>query len=89
MKNRRSLFRGNCLWALGTLKEGSVDACISDIPYGISFSSWDIKHTNTNRALLGKSPAQESSLLFKTRGKPLNGWSQSDKLIGIEYQASH
>ena len=42
--------------------------------------------SNTNSALLGKSPAQErSGTVFKNRGKPLNGWSQADKNIPIEY----
>lgn len=43
-------------------------------------------HNNTNSGLLGKSPAQEKSgSIFKTRGKPLNGWSQSDRKIPMEY----
>lgn len=42
-------------------------------------------HNNTNSALLGKSPAQNKSALFKTRGKPLNGWSEADKQIPLEY----
>jgi len=32
-----------------------------------------------------KSPAQNKSALFKTRGKPLNGWSEADKQIPLEY----
>ena len=43
-------------------------------------------HSNTNSALLGKSPVQEKSgTVFKKRGKPLNGWSQLDKQIGKQY----
>ena len=60
---------------------------LSDIPYGISFDEWDVLHNNTNSALLGSSPAQEKSgKIFKTRGKPLNGWSEADKKIPYEYQ---
>ena len=59
---------------------------LSDIPYGISFDEWDVLHNNTNSALLGSSPAQEKSgKVFKTRGKPLNGWSEADKKIPQEY----
>jgi len=47
---------------------------------------WDVLHNNTNTALLGKSPAQEGKTGFKRRGKPINGWSQADRNIGIEYQ---
>jgi site-specific DNA-methyltransferase (adenine-specific) len=47
---------------------------------------WDVLHNNTNSALLGKSPAQEGKSGFKRRGKPINGWSSSDRNIGKEYQ---
>ena len=63
---------GDCLERMKEIEDGSVDAVISDIPYGISFSSWDVLHENTNSALLGQSPAQKVSGLFKSRGKPLN-----------------
>jgi site-specific DNA-methyltransferase (adenine-specific) len=36
--------------------------------------------------LLGKSPAQQGKTGFKRRGKPINGWSQADRNIGMEYQ---
>lgn len=78
------LFNGNSLELLQTLEPESVDALISDIPYGISFSSWDVLHTNTNSALLGSSPAQQG--VFAKRGKPLNGWSEADREIGKQYQ---
>lgn len=59
---------------------------LSDIPYGISYDNWDVLHSNTNSALLGTSPAQEKAGgIFKSRGKPLNGWSEADKLIPKEY----
>lgn len=64
-----------------------VHAIISDIPYGICYEDWDILHNNSNSALGGTSNAQlEMGSLFKRRGKPLNGWSESDKKIPIEYQ---
>ncbi|MDR0905018.1 MAG: site-specific DNA-methyltransferase [Oscillospiraceae bacterium] len=64
-----------------------VHAIISDIPYGICYDDWDIIHNNTNTALGGASVAQtEAGNVFKRRGKPLNGWSNSDKKIPLEYQ---
>lgn len=77
---------GDCLEHLPNLQENSVDLFLSDIPYGISLDDWDVLHSNTNSALLGKSPAQEGKSGFKRRGKPINGWAQSDRNIGLEYQ---
>jgi len=77
---------GDCLEYLPKLDENSVDLFLSDIPYGISLDDWDVLHSNTNSALLGKSPAQEGKSGFKRRGKPINGWAQSDRNIGLEYQ---
>jgi len=78
------LLNGDSLELLRTLPSESIDALISDIPYGISFSDWDVLHTNTNSALLGSSPAQQG--VFAKRGKPLNGWSEADREIGKQYQ---
>ncbi len=64
----------------------SIHLILSDIPYGISYDEWDVLHNNSNSSLLGKSPAQEKTSLFKKRGKPLNGWSEADKKIPYEYQ---
>lgn len=80
-----SLILGDCLEVLKGIPDSSVDTIISDIPYGISFSEWDVLHTNKNSALLGSSPAQGKSKLFKGRGKPLNGWSSDDAKIKYEY----
>ena len=77
---------GNCLYHVPELTDNSIDLFLSDIPYGISLDEWDVLHTNTNSALLGKSPAQEGKSGFKRRGKPINGWAQSDRNIGLEYQ---
>ena len=42
------LYNGDCLEVMKSIPDGSVDAIISDIPYGISFSEWDVLHNNTN-----------------------------------------
>ncbi|MCK5852886.1 site-specific DNA-methyltransferase [bacterium] len=77
---------GDCLDFIPKLTDGSIDLFLSDIPYGICLDDWDVLHNNTNSALLGKSPAQEGKSGFKRRGKPINGWAQSDRNIGLEYQ---
>jgi site-specific DNA-methyltransferase (adenine-specific) len=77
---------GDCLNLISKLTDNSIDLFLSDIPYGISLDDWDVLHNNSNSALLGKSPAQEGKTGFKRRGKPINGWSQADRNIGIEYQ---
>lgn len=77
---------GDCIDHIPHLTDGSIDLFLSDIPYGISLDDWDVLHNNTNSALLGKSPAQEGKTGFKRRGKPINGWSQADRNIGMEYQ---
>jgi site-specific DNA-methyltransferase (adenine-specific) len=81
-----NLIQGDCLEVMRDMADGSVDIVISDIPYGIDFSEWDVLHDNKNSALLGASPAQNLCKLFKTRGKPLNGWSAADKERGKEFQ---
>lgn len=69
------------------IDDNVIDLIISDIPYGISYDEWDVIHKNTNNSLLGSSIAQKKAgSVFKTRGKPLNGWSESDKQIPKEYQ---
>lgn len=65
----------------------SIDAIISDIPYGIGLEDWDILHANANSAYCGSSKAQQKAgMVFRRRGKPLNGWSAADKQIPREYQ---
>lgn len=76
---------GDSINEIKKINSDSIHLILSDIPYGISFDEWDVLHNNTNSSLLGKSPAQEKSSLFKTRGKPLNGWSEADKRIPMEY----
>lgn len=77
---------GDSIQLIKTIDDESVHLILSDIPYGINYEKWDVLHSNTNSSLMGKSPAQEKSgTIFKTRGKPLNGWSQADKNIPREY----
>jgi site-specific DNA-methyltransferase (adenine-specific) len=76
----------DCREHLKSLDDESIDLFLSDIPYGISLDEWDVLHNNTNSALLGKSPAQIGKSGFKRRGKPINGWAQSDRNMGLEYQ---
>lgn len=77
---------GDSIELIKSIDDKSVHLILSDIPYGINYEEWDVIHNNTNSALQGKSPAQEKSgSIFKTRGKPLNGWPQADKNIPAEY----
>ena len=77
----------NSIDAIRRIPTETIDAIISDIPYGIGYEDWDVLHNNTNSALGGASAAQqEAGSLFKRRGKPLNGWSAADKRIPHEYQ---
>ena len=80
------LMQGDCLERMKEIPDGSVDVVVSDIPYGIDFSRWDVTHSNKNSALLGTSPAQSKSEVFKTRGKPKNGWSKNDASRPNEFQ---
>ena len=76
----------DCRKHLPSLDDDSIDLLLSDIPYGIAKDDWDVLHRNQNSALLGKSPAQQGKPAFKRRGKPINGWSRSDRNIGREYE---
>lgn len=77
---------GDSIEKIKNIEDNSIHLILSDIPYGISYDEWDVLHDNTNSALLGTSPAQKSTMLFRKRGKPLNGWSENDKNISKEYQ---
>ena len=80
------IYLGDCRNLLDDLGDNFIDNVISDIPYGINLDEWDVLHQNTNSALLGSSPAQiKAGKIFKSRGKPLNGWSEADKKIPMEY----
>lgn len=79
------LINGDCLEEMDKLTNKSIDCVITDIPYGIDFSDWDVLHNNTNSAL-GKQNNHMKEKNYKRRGKPINGWSDSDKNIGNEYK---
>ena len=59
---------GDSRQELKNIDSDSIHLIVSDIPYGISYDEWDVIHSNTNSALLGKSPAQEQSSVFSKRG---------------------
>ncbi len=84
---QNSVVVGDGIAAVRQLDASSVHLILSDIPYGIGADEWDVLHNNTNSALLGSSPAQaRAGAIFRRRGKPLNGWSEADRKIPIEYQ---
>jgi len=79
--------QGDSIEIIKNFPDNSIHAIISYIPYGIGLDGWDVLHGNKNSAYGGFSPAQISGGgLFKRRGKPLNGWSEADKKISLEYQ---
>jgi len=81
-----NIIQGNCIEILKDIESDSVHLILSDIPYGIGIDDWDVLHDNKNTAYLGTSPGQErAGAVFKKRGKPLNGWSESDRLISVQY----
>lgn len=82
-----SIIHGNSIEVIKNIEDNFVHAIVSDIPYGICYDDWDVLHDNKNSALGGSSLAQkEAGSIFKRRGKPLNGWSEADKMIPFEYQ---
>jgi len=86
-KLRNSLATRDSVSGLKEIPDGSIHMILSDIPYGIGAEVWDVLHDNANSAYLGASPAQErAGAVFRTRGKPLNGWSEADRLIPLQYQ---
>lgn len=81
------LYLGDSNKIIKKIPTKSVHLILSDIPYGINMADWDISmYNNTNSAFGGSSHAQKKSSAFKRRGKPLNGWSEADKKIPLEYQ---
>lgn len=82
-----TIYNGDSIELITKVDTESIHLILSDIPYGISFADWDILHGNTNSALGGSSPAQrKTGSGFKMRCKPINGWSEADRKIPIEYQ---
>jgi site-specific DNA-methyltransferase (adenine-specific) len=81
-----TIYKGDSIELIKNIDADTIDLIISDIPYGIGVDDWDVLHNNTNNAYLGSSPAQEKAgAVFKKRGKPLNGWSEADRLIPKQY----
>ncbi len=84
--NADRLLRGDSIQVLRTLPSEAFHLILSDIPYGIGVDDWDVLHSNSNSAYLGSSPAQaRAGEIFKKRGKPLNGWSEADRKIPLQY----
>lgn len=85
--NPNSVVTADGIAAVRGLATSSIHLILSDIPYGIGADEWDVLHNNRNSALLGSSPAQvRAGAVFRRRGKPLNGWSEADRQIPVEYQ---
>lgn len=81
-----TVIHGDSTELIRQIGSGSIHLILSDIPYGIGADQWDVLHDNTNSAYLGSSPAQQKAgAIFKKRGKPLNGWSEADRLIPKQY----
>jgi site-specific DNA-methyltransferase (adenine-specific) len=79
---------GDALALLSRVPDASIDAIVSDIPYGIAHDHWDVLHPNQNAALLGQSAAQlRAGKVFDKRRKPINGWSSADRQIPQQYYA--
>jgi site-specific DNA-methyltransferase (adenine-specific) len=86
MYTLNTIHKGNSIELIKDIDDNAIDLIASDIPYGIGVDDWDVLHSNTNSAYLGRSPAQEKAgAVFKKRGKPLNGWSEADRLIPKQY----
>ena len=80
------VYEGDLIELLPGIQSESIHLILSDIPYGIGIDEWDVLHSNKNTAYLGTSPAQQKAgNVFKKRGKPLNGWSEADRLIPQQY----
>lgn len=90
MRNKyqlNSVILADGIAAVAEIESSTIHLILSDIPYGIGADEWDVLHNNTNSAFLGKSPAQaKAGAVFRRRGKPLNGWSEADREIPIQYQ---
>lgn len=82
-----TVVHGDSLREIKNIPDSSIHLILSDIPYGICAEDWDVLHDNKNSALLGSSPSQKKAgKVFSKRGKPINGWSEADRKIPLEYQ---
>ena len=85
--DENNIYQGNSLELITKVRSETVHLILSDIPYGIGSDDWDVLHDNTNSAYLGSSPAQKTAgAVFRKRGKPINGWSEADRAIPMQYQ---
>lgn len=85
-KEMNTIILGDSIKKIKTFPDNCIHLILSDIPYGIGMDEWDVLHENRNSAYLGNSPAQQKGgTVFKKRGKPLNGWSEADRKIPIQY----
>lgn len=81
------MYNDDCLKILPKLKSNSIDLLLTDPPYNLNYSAWDVLSSSTNNDYLDRiSPAQKGKSGFKRRGKPIQGWSQKDKNDLKEYQ---
>ena len=87
MDTENKIIMGDSIELVKSLPDNSVHLILSDIPYGIGLDAeWDVLHDNKNSAYGGASPAQDrAGKVFKNRGKPINGWSEADRRIPLEY----
>ena len=86
--NNFKIYNDNCLNVLKTMEDNSIDSCVTDPPYGIAFmgKDWDNFSTSKNSALGKKSPANEKSKQFPTRGQPIGGWSDADRQAAYNFE---
>jgi site-specific DNA-methyltransferase (adenine-specific) len=86
-KDANGIWVGDSVQLVRELDPASVHLILSDVPYGIGGEEWDVLHANSNSAFRGASPAQaKAGAVFRRRGKPINGWSEADRRIPMEYQ---
>ena len=87
MMKLNNIYKGDSIELIKEIEDESIHLILSDIPYGISFDKWDVLHDNKNSALGGACPSQlKMGNGFKSRGKPINGWSEADRKIPADYQ---
>lgn len=81
-----NIYNGDSVELIKEIENESVHLILSDIPYGINFDKWDIIHDNKNSAL-GKTSTSQLKMGsgFKSRGKPINGWSEADRKIPLAF----
>ena len=76
----------DCREHLPHLEDDSIELLLSDIPYGIAMDDWTSSIATRTRLCLANPRRKQGKPAFKRRGKPINGWSRSDRNIGKEYE---